>query len=149
LLDYEPHRQLQRYVADLNRLYQSQPALHEVDFHYSGFEWIDLHDWEQSILCFLRRARDPRDFLLIVCNFTPVLRTDYRVGVPEDGYYRELLNSEAALYGGSNLGNAGGVRAEPHPSHGRPYSLRLTVPPLSVTVFKSEPRGACPELAEG
>ena len=138
LLGYEPHRQLQRYVADLNRLYQSQPALHEVDFHYSGFEWIDFHDWEQSILCFLRRAKDPQDFLVVVCNFTPVLRTDYRTGVPEDGYYRELLNSESAGYGGSNLGNCGGVRAEAIPSHGRPYSLRLTVPPLSVTVLKRQ-----------
>jgi len=138
LLGYEPHRQLQRYVADLNRLYQSQPALHEADFHYSGFEWIDFHDWEQSILCFLRRAKDPQDFLVVVCNFTPVLRTDYRTGVPEDGYYRELLNSESAGYGGSNLGNCGGVRAEAIPSHGRPYSLRLTVPPLSVTVFKRQ-----------
>ena len=138
LLGYEPHRQLQRYVADLNRLYQSQPALHEVDFHHAGFEWIDFHDWEQSILCFLRRAKDPQDFLVVVCNFTPVLRTDYRTGVPEDGYYRELLNSESALYGGSNLGNNGGLRAEAIPSHGRPYSLRLTVPPLSVTVFKRQ-----------
>ena len=140
LLDYEPHRQMQRYVADLNRLYRSQPALYEVDFQSSGFEWIDLHDWEQSILCYLRRGKNPRDFVVIVCNFTPVLRTDYVIGVPEDGFYRELLNSEAGLYGGSNLGNGGGVRAEPNPSHGRPYSLRLAVPPLSVTVFQSEPR---------
>jgi 1,4-alpha-glucan branching enzyme len=136
LLDYEPHRQIQRFVADLNRLYRSQPALHEVDFQYSGFEWVDLHDWEQSILCYLRRGKDPADFLLVVCNFTPVLRTDYLVGVPEGGYYRELLNSEAAVYGGSNLGNGGGVQAEPRAVHGRPYSLRLVLPPLSVTVFR-------------
>ncbi|OFV95794.1 MAG: 1,4-alpha-glucan branching enzyme [Acidobacteria bacterium RIFCSPLOWO2_02_FULL_61_28] len=138
LLDYEPHQALQRYVRDLNRLYRSQPALHEVDFHHSGFEWIDFHDWEHSVISFLRRAKNPKDFLLIACNFTPVLRTDYRVGVPEDGYYRELLNSESAAYGGSNLGNGGGARAEPIPCHGRPHSLRLALPPLSVTVFKKE-----------
>ena len=138
LLEYEPHRQMQHYVADLNRLYQSQPSLYEVDFQTPGFEWIDLHDWEQSILCYLRRGKDPRDFLLIVCNFTPVFRTDYRVGVPEDGYYREVLNSEAGVYGGSNLGNGGGVRSEPNPIHGRLDSLRLAVPPLSVTVFRRE-----------
>jgi len=149
LLDYEPHRQLQRYVADWNRLYRSQPALYEVDFQYAGFEWIDLHNWEESILCYLRRGRNPQDFLVIVCNFTPVLRTNYIVGVPEEGFYRELLNSEAGVYGGSNLGNGGGLRAEPNPCHGRPYSLRLTVPPLSVTIFKSEPRAPVPSVAEG
>jgi 1,4-alpha-glucan branching enzyme len=138
LLEYEPHRQMQRYVSDLNRLYRSQPALYEVDFQCSGFEWVDLHDWEQSILCYLRRGKDPANSVLVACNFTPVLRTDYIVGVPEDGYYRELLNSAAAVYGGSNLGNGGGVHAQARPSHGRPFSLRLVLPPLSVTIFRRE-----------
>ena len=138
LLDYEPHRQLRQYVCDLNHLYRSQRALYEVDFHYAGFHWIDFHDRESSIICFLRRAKDPRDFLLFVCNFTPVAREQYRVGVPEGGYYRELLNSDSALYGGSNFGNSGGVWAEPYPYLGQSHSLRLTVPPLSVGVFRKE-----------
>ena len=138
LLEYEPHRQLLRFVTDLNRLYRSQPALYEVDFDSSGFEWLDFHDWESSLVCFLRRARNPEDFLVFACNFTPMSRTNYRIGVPDGGYYRELLNSNSALYGGDNSGNAGGVRAEPIPWHGRPLSISLTLPPLSILVLKRE-----------
>ncbi|MBI4443620.1 MAG: 1,4-alpha-glucan branching protein GlgB [Acidobacteria bacterium] len=138
LLEYEPHRQLRRFVQDLNHLYRSQPALYAVDFEHSGFEWIDFRDWEQSTVAFLRRASNPQDFLVFVCNFTPVPRFEYRVGVPESGYYRELLNSDAAIYGGNNLGNSGGDLAEPIPWHGRPYSLCLTLPPLSVLVLRRE-----------
>ncbi|MBI3935216.1 MAG: 1,4-alpha-glucan branching protein GlgB [Acidobacteria bacterium] len=133
---FEHHRRLREYVKDLNRLYRSQPALYELDFSPAGFEWIDFHDWELSTLCFLRRAKNPDDFIVFACNFTPVPRHDYRVGVPQGGYYRELLNSDSELYGGSNLGNVGGVPALAEPWHGRPYSLRLTLPPLSVVVLK-------------
>ncbi len=138
LLQYEPHQKLSRFVQDLNWLYRSQPALYQVDFHYSGFEWIDFHDWENSLVSFIRRARNPEDFLVFACNFTPVPRLKYRIGVPEAGYYRELLNSDSEIYGGSNLGNEGGVWAEPQPSHGRPFSIDLTLPPLSIVVFKKQ-----------
>ncbi len=138
LLEYDPHCKLQRFVMDLNRLYRSQPALYEVDFQPSGFEWIDFGDWEQSLVCFLRRAKNPQDFVVFACNFTPVAREHYRVGVPETGYYRELLNSNSEIYGGDNLGNCGGVLAEPLPCHGRPYSVSLIMPPLSVLVLKKD-----------
>ncbi|MBI5197939.1 MAG: 1,4-alpha-glucan branching protein GlgB, partial [Nitrospirae bacterium] len=136
LLQYEPHRGLQRYVKDLNHLYRSQPALYEVDFQWNGFEWIDFHDAENSAISFLRRARNPEDLIVFVCNFTPVPRKNYRIGVPAPGFYREILNSDSDLYWGSNMGNAGGVWAEPRPYQGRPYSVLLTLPPLSVLMLK-------------
>ncbi len=134
LLEQENHGGLQRFVKDLNTLYLREPALYEKDFDRSGFEWIDFHDHEQSVFSFLRRA-DDGSFLVFVCNFTPVTRHHYTVGVPESGDYREVLNSDAALYGGSNAGNLGGVSANPEPSHGRPFSLTVTLPPLSTLVF--------------
>ncbi|MDE2059033.1 MAG: 1,4-alpha-glucan branching protein GlgB [candidate division NC10 bacterium] len=130
------HKGVQRLVQDLNRLYRAQPALHEVDFDLRGFEWIDCHDWQGSIVSFLRHARNPEDFMIVVCNFTPVPRYGYRIGVPTGGYYVELLNSDAAIYGGSNLGNGGGVTAEPIPDHGQPFSLLLTLPPLAGLILK-------------
>jgi 1,4-alpha-glucan branching enzyme len=140
LLDRGPyHRGLQSLVRDLNRVYRAEPALHQVDFEPSGFQWMDCSDAEQSVVAFVRRARDPRDFVLVVCNFTPVPRRGYRVGVPAEGFYRELLNTDAAYYGGSNLGNAGGVRAERRPWTGRPWSLTLTLPPLGVVMLKPGP----------
>ena len=140
LLDQGPyHRGLQSLVRDLNRVYRAEPALHQVDFEPGGFEWMDCSDAEQSVVAFVRRARDPRDFVLVVCNFTPVPRHGYRVGVPVEGFYRELLNTDAGFYGGSNLGNAGGVRAEPRPWTGRPWSVTLTLPPLGVVMLKSGP----------
>lgn len=138
LLEYEPHKGLQRFVKDLNRLYLREPSLYEVDFDYRGFEWIDFHDVEGSIISFLRRAKDPGDFTVFACNFTPVPRVGYRIGVPEPGFYREILNSDSAFYWGSNMGNAGGVQAEAIPFQMRPYSLKITLPPLSVVVFKRE-----------
>jgi 1,4-alpha-glucan branching enzyme len=123
-------------VADWNRLYREEPALWEVDFDWRGFEWIDFHDAQHSIISFLRRASDPEDFLVFACNFTPVVRQGYRVGVPAPGWYREVLNSDSGIYGGSNAGNGGGVEAEAEPSHRRSYSLRVTLPPLAVVVFK-------------
>jgi 1,4-alpha-glucan branching enzyme len=138
VLHYEPHYKLRRFVQDLNGLYRSQPALYQVDFAPAGFEWIDFHDWEQSTVCFLRRSRDPNDFVVVACNFTPEPRQRYRVGVPESGFYRELLNSDSEHYGGSNLGNSGGVEAELIPWHGRPYSIAITLPPLAVVFFKKQ-----------
>ena len=138
LLEWEPHRGVQRFVADLNRLYRSLPALHERDFDSQGFEWIDLNDWSQSVIVYLRRAANLEDHVIVACNFTPVPRFGYRVGVPEDAFYREVLNSDATLYGGSGMGNQGGFPSEAVPWHGRPYSLNLTLPPLAVVAFAPE-----------
>ncbi len=132
LLEFDPHEKLRKYVRDLNALYRSLPALWEVDFHWEGFEWIDFHDADHNVIAFLRRARDGRDFLAAVCNFTPVPQHGYRIGVPEPGFYREILNSDSEHYGGSNVGNIGGVTAEPTPWQGRPFSLSLTLPPLAA-----------------
>jgi 1,4-alpha-glucan branching enzyme len=133
LLDQGPyHRGVQRLVADLNRLYRATPALYEVDFEPAGFQWIDCHDAEQSALSFVRHGRDRRDLTLCVCNFTPVPRRGYRVGVPAPGFYAEVLNTDGAAYGGSNLGNGGGILSEPSPWHGQPYSVVITLPPLAA-----------------
>jgi 1,4-alpha-glucan branching enzyme len=133
-----PHRGIQRLATDLNRLHTRERALHEVDFEWSGFEWVEANDGAASVLSFLRRARDPEDFILVVCNFTPVVRKSYRVGVPRPGYYREILNTDSEYYEGTNLGNAGGVRAEPIPWNDRPYSIQLVLPPLAVMFFKPQ-----------
>ncbi len=142
LLEFDTHRSLQRYVADWNRLYRSEPSLWQVDFEWNGFEWIDFHDAQSSVISFLRRASNPDDFLLFVCNFTPVVRTGYRVGVPAPGYYREILNSDSNLYGGSNAGNGGGVEAERAPAQGRDHSISVTLPPMAVVVFKRRSEAA-------
>jgi 1,4-alpha-glucan branching enzyme len=137
LLDAGPyHRGLQRLVRDLNRVYRTEPALHQVDDGPAGFEWIDCRDWEQSVVAFVRWSRNHAECVAVVCNFTPVPRLGYRVGVPRPGYYRELVNTDAAVYGGSDLGNAGGVWAEPLPWQGRSHSIVLTLPPLSALVLK-------------
>lgn len=145
LLDQGPfHAGLQRLCRDLNRLYRSEAALHQVDFEPAGFQWMDCSDAEQGVLAFVRRARDGRDLVLVVCHFTPVVRPGYRVGVPVGGYYRELLNTDSAWYGGSDVGNAGGVAAEPVPWQGQPWSVVLTLPPLAGLVLKpGPPAGAC------
>ncbi len=129
------HRELAELVRDLNRQGAARPALHAVDTTAAGFEWIDFHDADQSILSFLRRGRTPADLLVAVFNFTPVPRHGYRVGVPGPGSYREVMNTDAACYGGSNLGNAGRVEAEPVPWNDRPWSVRLTLPPLAGLYF--------------
>jgi 1,4-alpha-glucan branching enzyme len=136
LLNYRPHRRLQKYVMDLNCLYQSEPALYEIDFSYEGFEWIDFHDTDNSTISFMRKAKDPGDFLVIVSNFTPVPRMGYRIGVPENCFYKEILNSDSYLYWGSNMGNAGGVHSEQTACQGKPYSIKIILPPLSVLIFK-------------
>lgn len=139
LLDFAPHKGLQRLIEDLNRLYRAEPSLYEIDFEHNGFEWIDFSDVESGVISFLRKARNPDDFTLFVCNLTPVPRFNYRIGAPKKGYYREALNSDSGMYWGSNLGNAGGVPADDIPFHQRPYSLNITLPPLAVLAFKSEP----------
>ncbi|MFH0811727.1 MAG: 1,4-alpha-glucan branching protein GlgB [Pseudomonadota bacterium] len=137
LLDYPFHTGLQRWIEDLNRIYQNEPALHQLDFDSSGFEWIDCNDSLQSTLSMLRKGRSPDDTLIITCNFTPVPRHNYRVGAPAGGIWRELLNSDARDYGGSGHGSLGSVEAAPIPFHGLPYSLNLTtLPPLAAVFFK-------------
>jgi 1,4-alpha-glucan branching enzyme len=136
LLAGESHRGLSRAVADLNNLVQREPALHELDFDGRGFEWIDCHNWQDSVLAFVRRGSNSRDALVVVCNFTPVLRQGYRLGVPAAGSYEEVFNSDSAWYGGSNTGNGGGLQSSAVPHHGREHSLSLTLPPLAVVVLK-------------
>ena len=136
LLEYPIHFKLQTMVKELNWLYRREPALYEVDDSYQGFEWIDLQDAESSTITFLRFARNREDFIVFACNFTPVPREGYRVGVPKSGLYRELFNTDSELFGGANLGNAGAVRADDIPHHGRPASLVITIPPLAVVAFK-------------
>ena len=136
------HAGLKQWVRDLNSLYRRQPLLHELDFDPSGFEWVDCTDFQRSIISFLRCGRNPNDQLLFVCNFTPVVRENYRVGVPLDCYWKEILNSDATLYGGSGQGNFGGLHAAPLPIHGRPFSLNMTLPPLGIVVFQPESNNA-------
>jgi len=138
LLQQPLHSGLQRWVRDLNTLYRGERSLYEVDFDGPGFEWVDCADFERSIISFLRKAKNPKDMLLFVCNFTPVPRHNYRIGVPLGCIWREMLNSDASLYGGSGQGNMGGLLASPLPVQGRPYSLNLTLPPLAVVVFRPE-----------
>ncbi len=138
LLKEEAHRRLQTWVKDLNQFYKKEPAMHELDFDRNGFEWMDTKDWEKSILSFARKSKRPEHPVLAVCNFTPVPRTSYRVGVPRMGFWKEVLNSDAVEYGGSGQGNLGGVQAEAHPFHGRNHSICITLPPLGALFFKSE-----------
>jgi 1,4-alpha-glucan branching enzyme len=136
LLDYPLHATLQRWVEDLNRTYRQEPALHQLDFDPAGFEWIDCNDSLHSVLSLMRKGRSAEDNLIIVCNFTPMPRHNYRVGVPRPGYWREILNSDAEEYGGSGHGNMGGCETSPIPYHGRPCSINLTLPPLGAVFLK-------------
>lgn len=136
LVQHRQHNRMQKFVQDLNRIYQSEPALHEVDFDYRGFEWIDFRDKDSSIISFIRYAKNQDDHIVTVCNFTPVPRFFYRIGVPGHYFYREILNSDSREYAGSNLGNAGGVHTETIPWHGKPHSIQIAIPPLSVLYFK-------------
>ncbi len=136
LLDSPLHAGLRRFVKDLNRVYASEPALHEVDFEPAGFQWIDCNDSDNSVVSFIRRARDSRNFVTAIVNFTPVPRDGYRIGVPRGGDYEELVNSDSELYGGSNLGNSGIVTTEPIQAHGHAQSLRLNLPPLGMLLLK-------------
>ncbi|HQD36843.1 MAG TPA: 1,4-alpha-glucan branching protein GlgB [Thermodesulfovibrio thiophilus] len=136
LLEYESHRAIQRWVKDLNNIYRNELALHELDCEPSGFEWIDFNDSIHSVISFLRKGKNSKNIILVVCNFTPIPRFNYILGVPENGYWKEILNSDSEVYGGSNHGNIGGVEASMTPSHGRPYSISVTVPPLGLIFFK-------------
>ena len=136
LLQHAPHAGLRRWVTELNRLYRSEPALHELDCHPAGFEWIDCHDAASSVVSVIRKGKSTDDIVLVACNFTSVPRHNYRVGAPRGGCWREVLNSDARDYGGSGQGNLGGVEAVPIGLHGRPYSLTLTLPPLAAVFFK-------------
>ena len=140
LLGYPLHAGLRRWVRDLNTFYRSQRSLYEEDIESSGFEWVDCNDNQRSVVSFIRRAKDPADLTLLVFNFAPVPRPNYRVGVPGGGFWRECLNSDATLYGGSGQGNIGGVESAPLPLHGRPHSLSLTLPPLAVVMFRRAER---------
>jgi 1,4-alpha-glucan branching enzyme len=142
LLEDPAHAGLSRWVEEINALYRREPALHELDFDPAGFEWVDCNDAEQSVLTFLRKGRSTDDILLVVCNFTPVPRHNYRVGVPRGGYWREVLNSDAREYGGSGQGNIGGADAVPIAAHGRLHALSVVVPPLAAVFFKSEAKKA-------
>ena len=139
LLQHHFHRTLQRWVSDLNRLYRSEQALYEHDIDPAGFEWVDCNDAESSVISLLRKGASTQDLVLVVCNFTPVPRTNYRIGVPRGGYWQEVLNSDATLYGGGGWGNLGGAEAAPVPLHGRSHSLTLTLPALSAVFFKNPP----------
>lgn len=135
-LRYPSHSGVQKWVRDLNRLYRTERALHEQDFSNRGFEWIDFSDYEKSIISFMRKSENADDFIIFVLNFTPVQRNDYKVAVPKKGFYQEILNSDSRQYWGSNIGNYGGVQAEPVPREGRPYSLNLQLPPLGAVILK-------------
>jgi 1,4-alpha-glucan branching enzyme len=136
LLDFESHRAIQRWLSDLNRTYREERALHEMDCESSGFEWIDGSDSQQSILSFMRKSGGAGEMILVVSNFTPVPRYGYRVGVPRPGVWREILNSDAKIYGGADVGNFGETPSQPVLAHGRQNSLNLNVPPLGTIFLK-------------
>ena len=138
VLEYPFHSGVQRCVKDLNRLYRDEPALHELDGDWHGFEWVDCNDAAANVVSFLRLSGDPSETVLIVCNFAPVVRPDYRVGVPQGGRWREIFNSDAAVYGGGNVGNLGAIQSEDSSTHGRPATVSLTLPPLGVVMLKPE-----------
>ncbi|HWY09596.1 MAG TPA: 1,4-alpha-glucan branching protein GlgB [Candidatus Acidoferrales bacterium] len=136
LLEYDSHRGIQRLVADLNKLLAGEPSLHQVDFDWQGFEWVDANDSDNSVFSFIRRGKNPDDLLIVILNATPVVRYGYHVGLPRPGHYEEVLNTDAETYGGSNVGNLGGMNAGEHAWQGRRYSLALTLPPLAAVFLK-------------
>ncbi|MBD3347447.1 MAG: 1,4-alpha-glucan branching protein GlgB [Chitinivibrionales bacterium] len=138
LLNYPQHNGIKQWLTDCNTLYKSSPALYKYDFSPEGFEWVDCSDFEQSIIIFLRKEDNIRNHMLVACNFTPTPRHDYRIGVPTDGDWVEMLNSDAELYGGSGIGNMGKASSTPVPWHGQYNSISITLPPLSIVVFKPE-----------
>ncbi len=137
-LQFPYHRGVQSWLEQLNRLYRTEPALHELDTDPAGFEWIDCNDSVTSTISLLRRGKSTKGNVVVVCNFTPVPRMSYRLGVPQGGFWRELLNSDATEYGGSGLGNLGGVQAEEIESHGRAHSITLTLPPLAALYLRAD-----------
>ncbi len=139
LLQWDTHRGVQKCVADLNQLLQREKALHQLDFDGQGFSWIDCHNFEESTLSYVRRSRDPDDFLVVCCNFTPVPRMNHRLGVPKLAWYNEIFNSDSTYYGGTNLGNFPGVQAVEEPRHNLPATIKVVLPPLATVVFKPRP----------
>lgn len=138
LLGWDTHRGIQKLVSDLNGLLQREPALHQIDFDDRGFEWIDCLNGADSTISYLRKGHDENEFVVVACNFTPVVR-NYRIGLPTGGFYNEIFNSDSAHYGGSNVGNFPGVQAdEGHGEHGRPHSIKIKLPPLGVAIFKRQ-----------
>jgi 1,4-alpha-glucan branching enzyme len=142
LLRHKSHLGIQKLIADLNQLYASETALHQVEFDWHGFEWIDANDSDNSVLSFIRRGKKPGDLIVVVVNATPVVRGGYRLGVPNPGFYQEILNTDAIHYGGSNVGNMGGQQSADVPAQGRPHSLVLTLPPLAAILLKWAPAKA-------
>lgn len=138
LLAYPPHQGVHQWVRDLNKLYIQEPALFERDFTPDGFEWIDLNDYAQGVISFVRKSADGKSMIVAICNFTPMTWHNYHVGMPLPGFWKELLNSDAAIYGGSGQGNLGGKKTDPIAFHGRPQSIELTIPPLGIIFFKKE-----------
>jgi 1,4-alpha-glucan branching enzyme len=142
LLQQPEHAQLVQWIKDLNHIYKMQPALHQDDFTPAGFQWIDASDYQSSVISFLRKSSSNAKPVAIVCNFTPVPRANYRIGVPQPGFWRELLNSDASAYGGSGIGNLGGVESSPSLTHGFADSITLTLPPLGVLYLQHTERAA-------
>jgi len=138
LLDYESHRKLRDLVMELNRLCRAESALHEIDFEYMGFDWIDFHDADNSVVAFLRKGKSPGNYVVVVCNFTPVVHQGYRVGVPEMCFHREILSTDEVRFGGSGVTNAPGRQALPYRWQNQPYHVELTLPPLGVVYLKPE-----------
>jgi 1,4-alpha-glucan branching enzyme len=136
LLQWDTHSGIKHLIADLNRLYQREPALFQHDFDAQGFEWVDCQNGQDSVLSYIRKAHDPNDFLLVCCNFTPVVREGYRIGVPRGGWYEEIFNSDSQHYGGSNVGTHPGAEAIQPGAQERPFALEISLPPLGVAVFK-------------
>ncbi|NLB19036.1 MAG: 1,4-alpha-glucan branching protein GlgB, partial [Syntrophomonadaceae bacterium] len=140
LLDYPMHKKVHKYVKDLNHLYINEPAMHEVDFNYEGFEWIDCNDTDNSIVSFIRKGKDWHNMLIFVCNFTPAVHENYRIGAPINTIYKEIFNSDKEEYGGSNVINAGIIQAEKRPFHQKPCSITLKIPPLACIVLRPDIR---------
>ncbi|QQG66676.1 1,4-alpha-glucan branching protein GlgB [Desulfobulbus oligotrophicus] len=137
-LEAPSHQGVQRLVRDLNAVYRHEPALHQVDFDWSGFRWIDANDSDNSVFSFLRIAQDPDTFVIVVCNFTPVVRENYCIGVPVAGRYRELINSDLDVYGGSNISNGPAIMTQPVASHTFDHTLSLTLPPLATLILQPD-----------
>jgi 1,4-alpha-glucan branching enzyme len=136
LLQWPMHKHLQAWMRDLNHVYQTQPALYERDYDWDGFQWIEANDVEQSVISYVRRGNDPDEVLVVICNFTPLPRYNYRIGVPKAGRYTELLNSDSQYYGGGNIGNSGKIETDPVTWHAWAQSLSLTIPPLATIILK-------------
>jgi 1,4-alpha-glucan branching enzyme len=138
LLQWDTHRGIKQLLSDLNGLIQREPALHQIDFRDQGFEWLDCMNGNDSVIAYVRKAENPDDFVVVACNFTPIVRPNYRLGVPKAGFYHEIFNSDSSYYAGTNVGNYPGCNAEWHGHHGRPASMYITLPPLATVVLKPQ-----------